>query len=321
MPTRACAISGLGSLNGNTQTLPLLYQIDAGNPSSFHDITTGNSIGPTSGSPSYFPGPGFDLATGIGSPVGNQLIPALVGIPAVTSAAAASPNPATSVTTVLSVAATTSDKASNLTYTWAATVRPTGAAVPTFSVNGSNAASSTTATFSRAGTYTFTVTIADSLTGGSAKSSVSVSVVSAPSIITNPSSTVILAGGTATFTAAASGNPAPTVQWEVNTGSGYTNVTDGGVYSGSSTGTLTITGATAGDERLPVRGHLHQCGGHATTTAATLTVQTRRPERDHRRRPMRRSSRATRRLSRQQPAAIPLPACSGRSTPAAASPT
>ena len=26
------------------------------------------------------------------------------------------------------------------------------------------------------------------------------------------------------FTAAASGNPAPTVQWEVNTGSGFTNL-------------------------------------------------------------------------------------------------
>ena len=53
-----------------------------------------------------------------------------------------------------------------------------------------------------------------------------------------------MAGGTATFTAAASGNPAPSVRWEVNTGSGFTDLTDGGVYSGSSTGTLTITGAT-----------------------------------------------------------------------------
>ena len=35
------------------------------------------------------------------------------------------------------------------------------------------------------------------------------------------------------------------MQWEVNTGSGFTNMTNGGVYSGSSTGTLTITGATA----------------------------------------------------------------------------
>ena len=79
------AISGLGSLNGKTQTLPLLYQIDGSTPASFHDITTGNSIGPTSPPPSYAPGTGFDLATGIGSPAGNLLIPELAGVAATTT--------------------------------------------------------------------------------------------------------------------------------------------------------------------------------------------------------------------------------------------
>ncbi|MGA2616698.1 MAG: efflux RND transporter periplasmic adaptor subunit [Thermoguttaceae bacterium] len=51
---------------------------------------------------------------------------------------------------------------SNLTYTWAATTVPKSAAAPTFSVNGSNAAKNTTATLNKAGTYGFTVTIADS---------------------------------------------------------------------------------------------------------------------------------------------------------------
>ena len=52
------------------------------------------------------------------------------------------------------------------------------------------------------------------------------------------------AGGTTTFTAAASGYPTPSVQWEVNTGSGtFSDLSDTGVYSGSGTGTLTITGA------------------------------------------------------------------------------
>jgi len=179
------AISGLGSLNGKTQTLPLLYQIDSVAPASFHDITTGNSIGPTSGSPSYYPGPGFDLATGIGSPAGNLLVPGLVGIPTVTTPASASPSPVTGGTTTLSVAATASDEASNLTYTWTATSLPTGAAAPTFSVNGTSAANNTMVTFSQTGTYTFSVTIADSLTGGSATSTVSVTVlgtVAAPAV-------------------------------------------------------------------------------------------------------------------------------------------
>ncbi|MGO9109892.1 MAG: IPT/TIG domain-containing protein [Thermoguttaceae bacterium] len=65
------AIDGLGSLDGPSQTLPDLYSLPAAD---FHDITTGNANGP---SPLYNPGPGYDLATGLGSPVGNLLIPAL----------------------------------------------------------------------------------------------------------------------------------------------------------------------------------------------------------------------------------------------------
>ena len=68
----------------------------------------------------------------------------------------------------------------------------------------------------------------------------------------------INAGGATTFTAAASGTPAPTVQWQVNTGSGFANISDGGVYSGSATGTLTITGADGGNEHLPVSSRFHQ---------------------------------------------------------------
>ena len=43
-----------------------------------------------------------------------------------------------------------------------------------------------------------------------------------PSVTTNPTSQTVNAGGTATFTAAASGNPAPSVQWEVSTDGGTT---------------------------------------------------------------------------------------------------
>ena len=66
----------------------------------------------------------------------------------------------------------------------------------------------------------------------------------APTVTTNPASQSANAGTTATFAAAAAGNPMPTVQWEVNTGSGFTKASDSSVYSGSSTGTLTILDAT-----------------------------------------------------------------------------
>ena len=71
--------------------------------------------------------------------------------------------------------------------------------------------------------YTFTATIING-SGLSTTSSVTVTVTmpTAPTVTTNPTNQTVNAGGTASFTAAASGNPAPTVQWEVNTGSGFT---------------------------------------------------------------------------------------------------
>jgi len=95
----------------------------------------------------------------------------------------------------------------------------------------------------------------------------------APTVTTNPASQTVSAGGNVTFTAAASGIPTPTVQWQVNTGSGYTNVTDGGVYGGSTTDTLTITGATALMNTYQYEAVFTNTTGNATTTAATLTVQ------------------------------------------------
>jgi len=95
--------------------------------------------------------------------------------PTVVTPAGASPNPATGTTTSLSVLGADDGGEPNLTYTWAATTLPPGASAPTFSANGTNAAKSSTATFSKAGDYGFTVTITD--TGGlSANSSTSVTV-------------------------------------------------------------------------------------------------------------------------------------------------
>ena len=65
------ALAGQGSLDGRSQTLPELYKLPAAD---FHDITSGS----TGSSPTYAAGTGYDLATGIGSPVANLLIPGLV---------------------------------------------------------------------------------------------------------------------------------------------------------------------------------------------------------------------------------------------------
>src|SRR6266581_4478963 len=89
----------------------------------------------------------------------------------------------------------------------------------------------------------------------------------APAVTTSPSSLTITAGQTASFTAAATGTPPPTVQWQVST--------DGGVsfsdIAGATSTTLTFTAS------LSQNGNLYQAvfsnsAGSATSSAATLTV-------------------------------------------------
>jgi predicted outer membrane repeat protein len=62
------ALRGQGSLNGASQTLPMLYSLPS---TDFHDVATGNN-----GYPATI---GYDLATGLGSPVASLLVPALAG--------------------------------------------------------------------------------------------------------------------------------------------------------------------------------------------------------------------------------------------------
>jgi len=101
-----------------------------------------------------------------------------------------------------------------------------------------------------------------------------------PKVTTNPSNATITYGSNATFTAAASGSPAPTVQWQVSSdGTNYTNVTNGGVYSVSTTSTASSTTTTLTLTVPPVslsgtyyRAVFTNVVGTAPSTAATLTV-------------------------------------------------
>lgn len=61
-------INGLGTLNGATQTLPMLYALSA---SDFHDVTSGSN--------GYSATAGYDLVTGRGSPYANRVAADLSG--------------------------------------------------------------------------------------------------------------------------------------------------------------------------------------------------------------------------------------------------
>jgi hypothetical protein len=64
------ALRGQPTLDGQSQTLPMLYALSS---SDFHDITTGDNGFPAT--------PGYDMASGLGSPIANLLVPALAGFP------------------------------------------------------------------------------------------------------------------------------------------------------------------------------------------------------------------------------------------------
>jgi len=96
----------------------------------------------------------------------------------------------------------------------------------------------------------------------------------APSVTTSPSNSSICAGSSTTFSVVASN--ATGYQWQVSTdgGGNFNPLSNGAPYSGVTTATLTVTGATS-----TLNGYQYRCvasGGTApaaTSNAATLTVK------------------------------------------------
>jgi len=166
----------------------------------------------------------------------------------VATPAAAAPNPVTGTTTNLTVLGVQSGTDVGLTYTWTATAAPAGALTPTFSINGTNDAKNTTATFFSAGNYTFLVTIEDTL-NVTTTSSVSVTVTpTATSLTISPNTSVVGDNASKQFTAVATdqfGNamtPTPAVTWTLQAGSVGT-ITSGGLFSSPGVlGSATVIG-------------------------------------------------------------------------------
>ncbi len=98
----------------------------------------------------------------------------------------------------------------------------------------------------------------------------------APTITTPPANQTIASGANASFTVAASGNPATfTYQWQRSTDGGttFTNLSNTAPFSGATTATLTVTGATVsldGNRFRAVVGN--GVTPDATSASALLTV-------------------------------------------------
>ncbi len=101
----------------------------------------------------------------------------------------------------------------------------------------------------------------------------------APVITSNPLNRSICVNGNTTFTGSATG--ATAYKWQVNTGSGFTDISNGGVYSNATTNTLSITGAAAGMNgytyRLVAMNGVASCftnSNVATLTTSNITAST-----------------------------------------------
>ena len=103
--------------------------------------------------------------------------------------------------------------------------------------------------------------------GAATTSAVTLTVNTAPVVTSNPSAQTVTAGHAATFTAAGSGRPAPTVQWQVSTDGGttFSNI------SGAIVDTYSFT-AAAGQNGDEYRAVFTNSVGSVATTAALLTV-------------------------------------------------
>jgi alpha-tubulin suppressor-like RCC1 family protein len=89
-----------------------------------------------------------------------------------------------------------------------------------------------------------------------------------PTVGQQPLDKKVTEGETATFTSSATGNPAPTVQWEVSTDGGMTFT----AIEGATSGTLTIPNTTPSEDGYRYRAVWTNAAGTTTSSVAKLTV-------------------------------------------------
>lgn len=95
-----------------------------------------------------------------------------------------------------------------------------------------------------------------------------------PLVTANPASQTVITGATVNFTAAATGNLAATVQWQVSTtgiAGAFSYITGNPT---ATTGTLTLSNVTPAQNGYAYQAVFTNSAGSSTTTAANLTVET-----------------------------------------------
>lgn len=189
-------------------------------------------------------------------------------------------NKANTTTTITADTPDPSDVGQVVTVQYNVTVNAPSAGTPAGNVTVSDGVDSCTATvaagqctisLTTSGARTLTATYAGDANFNTSTSAGEAHTVNAPTqapqITTQPTDQTVCAGSNTSFTAAASGSPTPTVQWQASTDNGAT----WDDLSGETNTTLTVATAAV-DNGKQYRAVFTNNGGNATTDAATLTV-------------------------------------------------
>lgn len=240
---------------------PALYAIAAGNnyANCFHDIQTGNNIG--TNTPGLFHAvANYDLASGLGTPNGMNLINALAPSAPYFLTEPASQTVASGSSVVLEATASGSFP---LSFQWQFNGVNLAASANVSGVT-SNILNIVSATTNNSGNYRLVV----NNSYGAVTSSIAVlNVGTAPGIATQPASQTVLSGSNAVFSATATGSMPLVYQWRKD----GSNLANGGGVSGATSNVLTLSGVTtnsSGNYTLAVTNGF----GAVTSSVATLAV-------------------------------------------------
>ena len=118
--------------------------------------------------------------------------------------------------------------------------------------------------------YQFRVVLSNTCTASFNSAAGTLNVGSVATITTQPVSSTVCEGATTSFSIVSNGGTS--YQWQVNSGSGFVNVSNAAPYSGATTTTLTITGTTAAMTGNQYRVVVGSCGSPINSSAATLVI-------------------------------------------------
>lgn len=169
---------------------------------------------------------------------------------------------------------TTAGSGAGLTYQWQIS---TDGGTTFTAITGANAASYTIAATTLAmNANQFRCVVSGTCSPAATSSAATLQVSSSITVTTNPVSQTICEATNTSFTVAAQGSSL-SYQWQVSTNGGttFTNIANGGIYSGATTTTLTLTAVTPAYNTYQYRCVASNLACNpGTSTAATLTVNT-----------------------------------------------